>query len=175
MHLCTAHNRSMQAIVDRLLDTVTLTAALGAGLVGGVFFAFSNFIMPALARLEAAHGAGAMRAINVTVLNRWFLGLLLGVGALCLVIAVAAAQDRHAPGAGLRLAGAALYLVGTVGVTIACNVPRNEALQQAAPHGAELVALWDAYVREWTAWNTVRTAAAAAAAAALTLAPLLRR
>jgi uncharacterized membrane protein len=175
MHECTTQTLAMHTTIARMLDTVTLTAALGAAIIGGVFFAFSNFIMPGLARLTAAHGAGAMQAINVAVLNRWFLGVLLGVGGLCLVIAVAAALDRHAPGAGLRFAGAALYLVGTVGVTIACNVPRNEALQVVAPHGADIVALWDTYVREWTAWNTVRTAAAIAAAAALMVAPLLRR
>ena len=31
-----------------------LVAAVGCGLVGGVFFAFSGFVMPALARLAPA-------------------------------------------------------------------------------------------------------------------------
>jgi uncharacterized membrane protein len=43
---------------------VALAAALGAGLNGGVFFAFSGFVMPALQRLPAAQGIAAMQSIT---------------------------------------------------------------------------------------------------------------
>ncbi|MDN5698593.1 MAG: hypothetical protein L0G70_11570, partial [Rubrobacter sp.] len=46
------------------LYAVTLAAALGCGLVAGVFFAFSSFVMAALKRLPAAEGVAAMQAIN---------------------------------------------------------------------------------------------------------------
>ena len=48
---------------------LTLLAALGSGLIGGVFFAFSAFVMKALARLRPDQGIAAMQSINVTVLN----------------------------------------------------------------------------------------------------------
>jgi uncharacterized membrane protein len=38
-----------------LLFAATLVTALGCGLVAGVFFAFSSFVMPALARLTSAY------------------------------------------------------------------------------------------------------------------------
>ena len=62
---------------------MTLLAALGCGLIAGVFFGFSSFVMPALARLRPAQGVRAMQSINVVVLNRWFLGVLLGTALGC--------------------------------------------------------------------------------------------
>jgi uncharacterized membrane protein len=46
------------------VEPVILFAALGSGLVGGVFFAFSTFVMRALARVPAAQGIAAMQSIN---------------------------------------------------------------------------------------------------------------
>ena len=58
-----------------------------------------------------------------------------------------------------------LYLVGTLGVTIACNVPRNDRLAALAPTAPDAEVIWRRFVREWTLWNHVRTVAAFAAAA----------
>jgi uncharacterized membrane protein len=65
----------------------------------------------------------------------------------------------------LSVFGAALYLVGTFGVTMVFNVPRNNALARLEP--ADSVAAWRRYVQEWTWWNHVRTLAAVLAAALL--------
>jgi uncharacterized membrane protein len=51
---------------------LTFVAALGSRLVAGIFFAFSNFVMKALARVPPAQGVAAMQSIDVVVLNRWF-------------------------------------------------------------------------------------------------------
>jgi uncharacterized membrane protein len=47
--------------MDGPLYALTLAAALGCGLVGGVFFAFSSFVMAALRRLPPADGIAAMK------------------------------------------------------------------------------------------------------------------
>ena len=60
-------------MITKLLPTLTFFAAIGARVVGGVFFAFSNFVMPALARLPAAGGIAAMNSINVTVITPTFI------------------------------------------------------------------------------------------------------
>lgn len=65
---------------------------------------------------------------------------------------------------------AALYLGGSIGVTILGNVPLNNALAEAAVDTPEAAALWSRYLVEWTRWNTVRTVASAAAAALFTAA-----
>jgi uncharacterized membrane protein len=69
----------------------------------------------------------------------------------------------------LVIAGCALYLVGTIGVTIACNVPLNDELATLLPQGAGVAGRWDEYVTKWTAWNHVRASAALTAAATLTI------
>jgi uncharacterized membrane protein len=149
-----------------ILFATVLAAALGAGVVGGVFFAFSSFVMPALARLPARDGITAMQSINVVVLNRSFLGVFLGTGALAAALLLAVPWHGRAS---LAVA-AALYLVGSVGVTMLCNVPRNERLAVVVPGEPESDRLWTDYVRDWSRWNTVRAAASVAAAAAFVVA-----
>ena len=46
------------------IHLLTFIAALGSGLVAGIFFAFSNFVMKALARVPPAQGVAAMQSIN---------------------------------------------------------------------------------------------------------------
>lgn len=158
------------ATVDQLLFAVTLLAALGCGLVAGVFFAFSAFIMKALARLPPGEGIAAMQSINVAVLNPWFLGAFLGTAAACVLAVFASLLRWHAPGAVYVLVGSALYLVGTLLVTIVFNVPKNEALASVAPADRDGAGLWAGYVASWTTWNHVRTVAALAAAASFSVA-----
>lgn len=155
---------------DRFLFSLTLVAALGSGLIAGVFFAFSAFVMRALSGLPAPHGIAAMQSINVVVINSAFLGTFLGT-ALASAVAMALALLRWAePGSGYLLAGAAFYLVGTFGVTMVVNVPLNNALAAVSPDDAEGAGVWSRYVTRWTAWNHVRTAAALAAAGLFTVA-----
>lgn len=156
--------------MNLFLFILTLVAALGCGLIAGVFFAFSAFVMKALARLPSSQGIAAMQSINVVVLNRWFLGAFFGTGAACALLMIASILRWQRPDALYLLVGGALYLVGTLLVTIVCNVPRNESLAAVSPEDSRGAQTWARYVPSWTAWNHVRTAAALAAAALLSLA-----
>lgn len=153
----------MIALVESVL---TLATALGAALIAGTFFAFSSFIMPALSARPASESVAAMQSINVKVLNRSFLGTFFGTAALSLVLVVLSLIEGGIAGGGSRLLGSGLYLVGTIGVTIVCNVPRNDALAAIDPDGPDAGRAWASYDPAWTAWNTVRTVAAALAACA---------
>jgi uncharacterized membrane protein len=147
-----------------------LLAALGCGMMAGVFFAFSAFVMKALARLPAEQGIAAMQAINVAAVTPAFMVALFGTAVACGALAVSAlfAWDEHfAP---YLLLGNALYLVGTILLTIAYHVPRNEALARVEPHSADAESHWLRYLSGWTAWNHVRAASSLAAAATLTIA-----
>ena len=66
-------------MLDRVIPTVTVVAAVGSGLVGGLLFTFSAFLMTVLSRLPPAQGIAAMQSINVAILNPLF-GLLFVVG-----------------------------------------------------------------------------------------------
>ena len=149
---------------DDLLLPLTLFALLGCGLMAGVFFAFSNFVMKALARTQ---GMASMQAINVTVLNPLFLGIFVGTAIACIALAI---YSLLGSGSVYLLAGSALYVFGTFGVTMAFNVPLNNTLAGVDPSQPEALQAWRGYVTAWTRWNHVRTVAALAATAALALA-----
>ena len=157
-------------MTDGLLFTLTIVTALGCGLNAGVFFAFSAFVMPALSRLPPAQGIAAMQSINIVAITPVFMGALFGTAALCMLLAIAALIGWGDARAAWLLVGSLLYLVGAIAVTMAFNVPRNNALAAVAPESAEGASLWARYVAEWTAWNHLRAAACLAAAAALTVA-----
>ena len=148
-------------MTGELLVGLTVVSALGCGLMAGVFFAFSAFVMTALARLPPAQGLAAMQAINVAVLNRSFLGAFLGTAAACALLVVSSLSTWHAPDAGYRLVGGALYLIGSLAVTIVCNVPRNEALAAVAADSAA-GPLDDHRVRRSDDWCSTATSPAAA-------------
>ena len=153
-----------------LLELSTLVAALGSGVIGGVFMAFSTAVMTALGRLPPLQGIAAMQAINLVIINPWFLGPFLGTAVICLVLAGASFLQWHSPAAPYWLAGGVLYFAGAMVVTMAANVPRNDALARATPESAEGMRLWADYLSTWTWWNHVRTVAALAAAVCLTIA-----
>jgi uncharacterized membrane protein len=145
--------------MSRLLLLTTHGAALGTAVIGGSLFAFSSFVMPALARLHPSAGIAAMQAINVTAVTRSFIPVFLGTAVACAVLVTLAAThpDRTAL---LRGAGALLYLAGTFALTLAVHVPRNDALARLDPATVEAAAQWKIYIASWSSWNHVRTAAA---------------
>jgi uncharacterized membrane protein len=111
-----------------------------------------------------------MLSINIRVVTPVFMTALFGTAAACLgLIAWAVTSWGEGPSA-LVIAGGALYLLGTIVVTIAFNVPLNNRLAGLHPQGADAADYWAKYVTTWTAWNHVRTIAALSAAALLTVA-----
>lgn len=145
-------------------------AALATAAVGGLFYAFSTFVMKGLDRTEPVEAITAMRGINAEAqANAPFLLLFIGSTLLALVVGVLAALRLSAPGAGYVLAGAALSLVAFV-VTMAFNIPLNNQLDALDPAGlsaADAARQWQAYLVPWTMWNHVRTVAQLAGSALL--------
>lgn len=156
--------------IDDLAFLLAFFTAIACGLLGGLFFAFSNFVMQALARIHPVGGIAAMQAINKTVLNRWFLSIFMGTAVACLLLALYALVHWEVPGTFFLLLGSTLYLLGNFGVTMVCNVPRNNALARLDSVSPEAVGPWRTYVESWTRWNHVRTGTALAAAALMTIA-----
>jgi uncharacterized membrane protein len=147
---------------DALL-VLTFVTALGAGLVAGAFFAFSTFVMAALGRVPAPEGIRAMQQINITVINPWFMTALFGTGLACVAVIVGALAGWDGSYSPYLVAAGALYVLGCDGVTMAFNVPRNNVLARLDADAPEAAETWRRYLVEWTAWNTVRTAASLAA------------
>lgn len=147
----------MEWIVDGLL----YAAAVSTGLVAGLFFAFSTFIMTSLEETPHPGGMAAMQAINRVILQSLFMPLFFGSTLIALVLAGLAVLNGDGASAGLTVVAAALYVLGMFGVTAAFNVPLNNRLDQSALDTEDGAALWRHYLRVWTRWNHVRTLASA--------------
>ena len=143
-------------------------AVLAYATVGGVFLAFSDFIMRALAMTSGHGGAEAMQAINREVFRWVFMVLFIGLAPVSLLIAAyGAIVVETGPGMMMMLAGLT-YFVGCFGVTVFFNVPMNEALaSMEATAGATLDYWTRTYLPRWTFWNTIRTVACAVSSALL--------
>ena len=149
-------------------NVIIFLAAIGSGIVGGIFYAFSSFVMPALARIPAAQGAAAMNSISVAVINPSFMAAFLGTAFLCLIVGIGSLFFWNQPGARFALAASVVYLVGCIGVTFAFNVPLNDKLAALADT-AEAAVFWPHYLAGWNPWNHVRSVAGVLSAALFTV------
>jgi uncharacterized membrane protein len=149
-----------------LLVTILLWfSALGCGLLAGVYFAFSTFIMPALGQIGQANGVAAMNAMNSTILRSLFMPLFFGTTLSSAALAVVGTVRWGEPGSAPMLVGGVAYVLGMFGVTMLFNVPLNNALAAIDPASPTGAPIWARYVRDWTFWNHVRTIACVAATA----------
>jgi uncharacterized membrane protein len=140
-------------------------SAIGCGLLAGLYFAFSTFIMTALGRIGQAPGIMAMNAINTTIVQSLFMPLFLATTLTSLVLASAAVFRWDEPGTTAMAAGGILYVLGMFVCTVIFNVPLNNALAAVDPASAEAASLWARYLTDWTWWNHVRTISSTVACA----------
>ena len=155
--------------MNSLISLVGTIALLGSALIAGVFFAFSSFVMKALARVPSSEGIAAMQSINVVVINPSFLGAFFGTAGISLVAGGLTLADWGRPTASYFLGAALSYLVGTIFVTMFGNVPLNNQLAAVSATDLGTHEVWEHYLDRWVMWNHVRTAAAMAAALLYTL------
>ncbi|MCA9579310.1 MAG: DUF1772 domain-containing protein [Myxococcales bacterium] len=140
--------------------------------MAGVYFAFSTFVMRALALLPAREGAAAMRVINEVILSSLFMPLFYGTSLLAAGLSVAALLRWGQPGAPTLALAGVVYLVGMLACTAVYNVPWNDALATTDVRTDEGASVWADYLVRWTRYNHVRTVASAMACAGYVAAAL---
>ena len=145
---------------------LAIIAALGTGLIGGIFFAFSYFIMAAFERLGPVEAAVAMRSINIVIVRSAFLPIFFGTALLSLAAIIYALTRWHEPASPYLTLAGVLYFALVFGLTLSRNVPLNNNLEAA---DAKDTTAWGKYNPPWTRWNTVRTIAALASSVAYIL------
>ena len=119
--------------------------AIGCGLLAGVYFAFSTFIMTALGRIEQVHAVSAMNSINATILGSLFMPFFYGTTLASLILIITALVRRGEPGAMPMLAGGLVYVAGMFLCTIVFNVPLNNALAGVDPASEAAASVWARY------------------------------
>lgn len=141
---------------------------LAYALIAGVFLAFSDFIIRSLALTGGAGGVEAMQVINREVFRWIFMTLFLGMAGVSVLISGYAWVGLGGPAGVLIGIAALVYLIGCFGVTVAFNVPMNEALAGMDLSSDDTRDYWfQSYIPRWTCWNSVRTGVAAISSALL--------
>ena len=149
-----------------VVHTLTIVAIIGNGLLAGVFFAFSTFVMSGLRRAPAAAGIAAMQSINREAPTPAFMVLFGGATVVSVALGVVAIARWGSTAATLALVGGALAVVPFV-MTGAYHQPRNLAFDDVDPAASNAPARWDTYASGWVRWNHVRTLASTVAATLL--------
>lgn len=156
---------------------VLLLAAVGAALMAGLFYSWSVSVTPGIGRLQDAAYLKAFQEMNRAILNPAFLTCFMGT-ALMLPLATALHFNDPARVRFWLLLGATLcYLIGVLGVTMAGNVPMNNALDAFPVETAsvqELARQRATFEVPWNRLNMIRTICATLAVLLVTIACLWR-
>ena len=136
--------------------TVTVAAAVGAGVAGGVYFTFTAIVSPALRLRSAPEAVAMMQRINEKAVQAPFMIVFYG-GALaaCAAAVTAMLQDAGDGMVPVRVIGGALTLASFV-TTILFNVPRNMALARIRPSDGDADDVWRSFDAGWSRANTTR-------------------
>ncbi len=155
---------------------LVLVSIVSSGLAAGVLFGWLVSVIPGTRKVGDRTYVETMQSINVEIINPAFIipfmftPVLLGAAAIW---EYQAGNQRRA----LTLASAAVsYLVGVIVVTVAGNIPLNDALDAfdlESASDAEVAAERDRYEAPWNRWHTIRTWVSVAAFAAAAATPML--
>jgi uncharacterized membrane protein len=154
-------------MLDLLRGLSLLAATMLMGAMTGVFGIYANAIMPGLRTTDDRTFIGAFQSIDRAIINPLFMFTFLGA-----LVFTAAAAGLHAGERSVLVWVAAAFVLylAVVVITLAINVPLNDALKAAGdPDGiADLAQVRDRFDEaRWIGWNIVRTILAAVAFACL--------
>ncbi|MFF5261245.1 DUF1772 domain-containing protein [Actinomadura viridis] len=144
-----------------LAAAAAMIAVLLTGGMAGIFFAFSNSVMPGLNAIKAEQAIAAMQSMNQKILNPLFMLHFMGAPLFAALAGGALLLVGQRSAAVLFFVAAGLYVLGAFLPTVVVNVPMNNALDGAGvPAGAaEAARIWAGHAPRWTAWNNLRAVA----------------
>jgi len=140
-----------------IITALLWTAALSSGLIAGVYFAFSGFIMQAFRKIDTTQFIAAMNAINETILRSLFMPLFFGSSLISVLLIIVAIANWDEAGSELTLIAGAIYFVGMFVCTVLFNVPLNNTLAKIDPDSVDAHHVCSRYLKTWTKWNHLRT------------------
>jgi len=140
-----------------LASVLLWTTALSSGLMAGIYFAFSGFIMKSFGTLETRYSVVAMNAINETILRSWFMPLFFGSTITSIFLILLSIFNWREAGSMTGLIAGMVYLIGMFVCTTVFNVPLNNALAALHPDSVDAQRVWSHYLKRWTTWNHLRT------------------
>lgn len=134
-----------------------LFLALWSAIIGGVFSAFSEFIMAALLRAAPEAGIETMQQINRTVIRTQFVAGILLIAFFSVAFAVYAVFALNGPARVAAILAPLVFIPSVFLMTLAGNVPMNNRLERLAHTSGEAKTYWLEYGRVWTRLNHARS------------------
>lgn len=134
-----------------------LFLALWSAIVGGVFSAFSEFIMSALLKAEPASGIEVMQHINRDVIRTQFVAGILSIALFSVLFAAYGLAVFEGAALVVLILAALVYVLSVFAMTIFGNVPMNNRLEALDHTSAQAREYWLEYGRKWTRLNHVRS------------------
>ena len=158
--------------MSTLEDVSMVAATVATGLGAGVFYTFQVSIVRALAEVDDEAYVTTFQSINRTIVNPWFVSVFLGAPVLAgAALALHWGADR--PLVTAIAAGLALQ-VASVAITVAGNIPLNEALdREGVVTGAAATAARTAFEASWNRLHLARTVASVGSFVAFGIASIL--
>ncbi len=139
-----------------ILTVLLWATALSSGLIAGVYFAFSGFIMKAFNKLDATQSIIAMNSINETIIRSWFMPLFFGSSIISVILIILSIIYWTERGAELILITGGTYFIGMFICTVLFNVPLNVSLEKLTPDSTNNKQIWSHYFKTWTSFNHLR-------------------
>ncbi len=134
-----------------------LFLALWSAIIGGVFSAFSEFIMSALLKTEPASGIEAMQHINRDVIKTQFVAGILSITVFSGLFALYSLAVFEGAALVTLILASMVYLPSVFLTTMLGNVPMNNRLDSADQTSAEAQNYWMEYGAKWTRLNHFRS------------------
>ena len=142
-----------------IFDIISLTkwldelAVISFGLIGGVYFAFSFFVMQSLNNINSLNAIRTMNSINTVILKSPFMLLFFFSTFIAFILFL----ENFIFYKVLSYEGFAslIFLTGMFLCTAIKNVPLNNKLEKLDPKEFKDVFLW--YKKPWNFWHNIRT------------------
>ena len=150
-------------MLETIQGTLLLFASISSAMLGGIYFIFSNTVMPTLKKVSS--GPEVMQVINRIIQNAGFFILFFGSflsGIFLMSLSVLGGSPLS-----LWIVFGSLLLISAFLSTIFVNVPLNNVLDKQDEHSKEIEQIWLHYVDKWVWWNHLRTVLCSAGAVCL--------
>ena len=146
-----------------IIDTKTITlllATLFTGLLAGVFFTWSNAVVPGIGRLDDMGYLKAFQNMNRSILNPFF--YLIFIGPLLFAGISAYFNQSNSVVFRLIICAGIIYFTGVFLLTILGNIPLNEMLDKADLSNItseDAAFLRSKFEAKWNNFHLIRTIA----------------
>lgn len=136
---------------------ICLGLGLWCAFEGGVFKAFSEFVMKGLLKAAPPSGIESMQQINKSVIRTEFVAALFTITVFSIAFAIYGMFALDGTVSLIIITAALIYLCSVFLMTLFGNVPMNNKLEKLDHAAPESIEYWKYYGRAWTRLNHFRS------------------